>query len=197
MDISFGNITFGDEKKSDKGGGKRELQRLLYAARRRQTRVQRFAGTDEGEQIRKTQLVEHAMQRTLGVKVKDDPKRLVRALARRRQQKRRSAKRWAEKKKELTNSVEEAVDKALHRGTHDAQGSSKYNSDSRRGRKRDDGGEKGGQDSRHRAGHEGGGRRQRGSAGSEPAPKRQPDRKKQRNPYQRTPASAGKKQVRK
>eukprot|EP00672_Neobodo_designis_P024761 CAMPEP_0174839690 /NCGR_PEP_ID=MMETSP1114-20130205/8207_1 /TAXON_ID=312471 /ORGANISM="Neobodo designis, Strain CCAP 1951/1" /LENGTH=278 /DNA_ID=CAMNT_0016073817 /DNA_START=32 /DNA_END=869 /DNA_ORIENTATION=+ len=109
--MSFNTFEFQEEKTSQKrGGGVREIHVLLSKARKAQRRHEAVAGTYAGEQARLESALETAAQRITGTKIRDDPTRLARALAKRKQKKRKSAKQWAARVEALEKSVDDAVE---------------------------------------------------------------------------------------
>ncbi|KAG5503460.1 hypothetical protein JKF63_05599 [Porcisia hertigi] len=110
LDLSFGNFDFQEMKSLGKrGGGVRELSSLLRQARRKAVTHADMLHTRLGAEKRSEDLLCAAMQRSAGLKVKDDPHRIAKALAKRRSKKRQSAKRWAKRIKHLKDSVENVV----------------------------------------------------------------------------------------
>lgn len=109
--LSFGNFEFQEEKRvlTGKGGGVRELHTLLAKAKRQQTRARNDLGAAVSHQ---KELFDAALVRSTGKRIKDDPVRLQKALAKRRNKKRKSAKQWAERRQQLEASVEDAVQTA-------------------------------------------------------------------------------------
>jgi hypothetical protein len=111
LNLSFGNFDFQDMHSiGQRGGGVRELHSLLRHARR--TQAQHAVWMQDGAtgvERRNIDLLRVAMERTQGRKVRDDPKRLTKALAKKRNRKRSSAKKWAERRKKLEASVENVV----------------------------------------------------------------------------------------
>lgn len=119
LDISFGNFEFQEMKSIGKrGGGVRELSSLLRQARRKAATHADMLHTRQGAELRSEDLISAAMQRAAGLKVKDDPHRIAKALAKRRSKKRQSAKRWAKRIKHLEDSVENIVkDRSIQKQT--------------------------------------------------------------------------------
>jgi hypothetical protein len=112
--LSFSNFEFNVDKRVGAcGGGVRELNALLRESKRKQRAYQAVAGTAEGEDWRNQQLIQTAIRRAAGEKIKDDPKRLTKTLAKRRNKKRVSAKRWAKRNEALKASVDTAVENRL------------------------------------------------------------------------------------
>ncbi|KAG5477772.1 hypothetical protein LSCM1_05070 [Leishmania martiniquensis] len=110
LDLSFGNFEFQEMKSLGKrGGGVRELSSLLRQVHRTAATHSDMLQTRQGAEMRSEDLLASAMQRLAGVKVKDDPHRIAKALAKRRSKKRQSARRWAKRVKSLEDSVESAV----------------------------------------------------------------------------------------
>ncbi|CCW62554.1 unnamed protein product [Phytomonas sp. EM1] len=110
IDISFGNFDFQDMKNvGQRGGGMRELASLLRQARRKVAGHKQLLHSREGIQLRNRDLLSAAAQRAAGIKVKDDPQRLAKSIAKRKSKKRQSAKRWAKRVKHLEDSVENVV----------------------------------------------------------------------------------------
>ncbi|EKF39469.1 hypothetical protein MOQ_000296 [Trypanosoma cruzi marinkellei] len=111
LNLSFGNFEFEEMKRvGRRGGGVRELATLLRHAKRQTEAHASMLGSEEGLERRQADLLDTAMRRAVGVKVKDDPKRLARALAKRRNKKRSSAKKWAERLEKLQSSVNTVVE---------------------------------------------------------------------------------------
>ncbi|KAG5478010.1 hypothetical protein LSCM4_05408 [Leishmania orientalis] len=119
LDLSFGNFEFQEMKSLGKrGGGVRELSSLLRQARRKAATHSNMLHTRQGAEMRSEDLLSAAMQRLAGIKVKDDPHRIAKALAKRRSKKRQSAKRWAKRIKSLEDSVENVVkDRSIQKQT--------------------------------------------------------------------------------
>lgn len=119
MGLSFGNFDFQELKSLGKrGGGVRELSTLLRQARSKATHHSEMLRTRSGAAQRGDDLMQAAMQRASGVKVKDDPHKISKALAKRRNKKRQSAKRWATRIQNLEKSVENVVkDRSIQRQT--------------------------------------------------------------------------------
>ncbi|CAG9574588.1 conserved hypothetical protein [Leishmania major strain Friedlin] len=123
LDLSFGNFEFQEMKSLGKrGGGVRELSSLLRQARRKAAAHAGMLHTRQGAEMRSEDLLTAAMQRSAGMKVKDDPHRIAKALARRRSKKRQSAKRWARRIRHLEDSVENVVkDRSIQKQTMKAR----------------------------------------------------------------------------
>uniref|UniRef100_A0A0A9YM58 Ribosomal RNA-processing protein 14/surfeit locus protein 6 C-terminal domain-containing protein n=1 Tax=Lygus hesperus TaxID=30085 RepID=A0A0A9YM58_LYGHE len=106
VNLSFGNFEMQEMQRLGKrGGGVRELTQLLKQARRGAQTHRTLLRSRDGAEMRQAQLLSAAVQRVGGAKVKDDPVRLSRALARRRQKKRQSAKQWAKRMQTLHEAV--------------------------------------------------------------------------------------------
>ena len=113
VNLSFGNIEFQDMKSvGARGGGVRELYSNLRKATKQQAAFSDMlaAGQSDSIEYRRKELLATAIVRASGKKVKDDPTRINKALAKRRQKKRQSAKQWAERKRVIRDSVENAVE---------------------------------------------------------------------------------------
>eukprot|EP00796_Vickermania_ingenoplastis_P007459 gene7459-5255_t len=111
IDLSFGAFDFQEyHNVGQRGGGVRELSSLLRAARKQHSEKEGQLRSREGVQHRQQDLLQTAMKRALGEKIKDDPARLSKALAKRRSKKRQSAKKWAKRIEALHHSVEKAVE---------------------------------------------------------------------------------------
>ncbi|GET88957.1 hypothetical protein, conserved [Leishmania tarentolae] len=123
LDLSFGNFEFQEMKSLGKrGGGVRELSSLLRQARRKAATHVDMLHTRQGAEMRSEDLLSAAIQRSAGMKVKDDPHRIAKALAKRRSKKRQSAKRWAKRIQHLEDSVENAVkDRSIQKHTMKAR----------------------------------------------------------------------------
>ncbi|CBZ27446.1 conserved hypothetical protein [Leishmania mexicana MHOM/GT/2001/U1103] len=123
LDLSFGNFEFQEMKSLGKrGGGVRELSSLLRQARRKAATHADMLHTRQGAEMRSEDMLSAAMQRSAGMKVKDDAHRIAKALAKRRSKKRQSAKRWASRIKRLEDSVENVVkDRSIQRQTMKAR----------------------------------------------------------------------------
>ncbi|CCW66016.1 unnamed protein product [Phytomonas sp. Hart1] len=110
LDISFGNFDFQDLKSvGQRGGGMRELASLLRQARRKVAGHKTLLHSRAGIQMRNRDLLQDAAQRVVGIKVKNDPQRLAKSIAKRKNKKRQSAKRWAKRVKQIEDSVENVV----------------------------------------------------------------------------------------
>lgn len=109
--LSFGNFDFQEfHRIGQRGGGVRELHSLLRAARgKKHYQDGELLKSRRGAEERKGSLLHTAVLRASGTKVKDDPVKLSRALAKRRQKKRQSAKRWAKRVEALEKSVDSCV----------------------------------------------------------------------------------------
>ena len=119
VSLSFGNFDFQEMHSLGKrGGGVREIAALLRHARRREKHHAELLSHGSGVAIRNDELIATALQRAAGQKVRDDPHRLVRALAKRRNKKRRSAKKWAERLQHLHESAENVVQERASNKQH-------------------------------------------------------------------------------
>ncbi|KAH9597105.1 Ribosomal RNA-processing protein 14/surfeit locus protein 6 [Trypanosoma melophagium] len=129
INLSFGNFEFEDMKRlGRRGGGVREIAALLRHAQRQSAAHSHMLRSREGLEQRNADLLDTAMRRAAGVKVKDDPKRLAKALAKRRNKKRSSAKKWAERLQKLQKSVDNVVeDRSTARQAAKAQRKAKKN----------------------------------------------------------------------
>ncbi|CAJ1025752.1 Surfeit locus protein 6, putative [Leishmania lindenbergi] len=123
LDLSFGNFEFQEMKSLGKrGGGVRELSSLLRQARRKAATHAGMLHTQQGAKMRSEDLLSAAVQRSAGMKVKDDPHLIAKALAKHRRTKRQSAKRWAKRIKHLEDSVENVVkDRSIQKQTMKAR----------------------------------------------------------------------------
>lgn len=111
ISLSFNNFDFQEMKSiGKKGGGVRELYANLKKARQMQTRHTGMLQSSDGAEERRQQMLSTALDRAAGKKIKDDPKRIAKALAKRRNKKRQSAKKWAQRKRNLQESVDNYVD---------------------------------------------------------------------------------------
>ncbi|RNF07581.1 secreted protein [Trypanosoma rangeli] len=111
LNLSFGNFEFEEMKRvGQRGGGVRELASLLRHAKRQTESHASLLGSETGLEKRQADLLDIALRRASGAKVKDDPKRLAKALAKRRNKKRRSAKKWAGRIEKLQQSVNTVVE---------------------------------------------------------------------------------------
>ncbi|RNF20831.1 uncharacterized protein Tco025E_03722 [Trypanosoma conorhini] len=111
LNLSFGNFEFEAMKSvGRRGGGARELASLLRHAKRQTAAHASQLGSAAGLERRQADLLDVALRRAAGAKVKDDPKRLAKALARRRNKKRSSAKKWAGRMEKLQQSVNTVVE---------------------------------------------------------------------------------------
>lgn len=119
VNVSFGNFDFHEfHNAQQRGGGVRELSSLLRASRRQKRLDEDRLTTRGGAAERRGDLLKTAMMRLRGEKVKDDPSKLSKALAKRRQRKRQSAKKWAKRIDALHQSVEMAgSERARHSGS--------------------------------------------------------------------------------
>jgi hypothetical protein len=80
---------------------KKKTAQLLKEAEANQARAE----TDE--EFRKKMLLENALKRAKGEKVKDDPKLLKKTLKKEMAKKKKSAKEWAKRKKDLKKEMAE------------------------------------------------------------------------------------------
>ncbi|KAH8606245.1 putative Surfeit locus protein 6 [Trypanosoma vivax] len=111
INLSFGNFEFDEIKRTgQRGGGVRELSRSLRRAQQRAALHTQLLYTPGGVEERNAELLDTATRRAAGEKVKDDPKRLAKALARRRNKKRRSAKKWTRRMEQLKQSVDDVLE---------------------------------------------------------------------------------------
>lgn len=92
-----------------RGGGVRELSTLLRAARQEKVEREKQLSSRDGVAVRANDLLSRATKRAQGEKIKDDPVRLAKALAKRKSKKRQSAKKWASRIEALHKSVENVV----------------------------------------------------------------------------------------
>lgn len=114
LNLSFGSFEFRENiisKEGKKGGGVRELFTQLKKAKREKKRFDSQLESQEGVESRKAVLVDRALTRLSGEKVRDDVTRLGRKLAKRRQKKRKSARDWKKRLEAVNKSVDEAVGK--------------------------------------------------------------------------------------
>lgn len=134
VNLSFGNFAFQAlETVGQRGGGVRELSSLLRQARRRASSQRDQLRTRKGIEERNDYLLSTAMQRAAGKKIKDDPHKLNKALAKRRSKKKQSAKRWAKRLRQLEDSVENVVkDRSAARQTTRARKAAKQTAKEKR-----------------------------------------------------------------
>lgn len=108
--LTFGTFDFQEHHRlGQRGGGVRELAALLRAARHQKRYESVQLSSPSGVSTRSNELLEKALQRAQGKKIKDDPTRIAKALAKRRSKKRASAKKWSERIAALQKSVDDVV----------------------------------------------------------------------------------------
>lgn len=109
--LSFGAFEFHEMRNlGQRGGGVRELSQCLRSAREQKRRQELLMQTNDGAEQRQKDLLQRAARRAVGEKMKDDPARISKALAKRRSQKRQSAKKWAKRIEALQHSVDHCVE---------------------------------------------------------------------------------------
>lgn len=109
--LSFGAFEFQEfHTLGQRGGGVRELSQCLRSAQQKKRQQEEMLQTRDGIQQRREDLLRRATLRAVGEKVKDDPSKLSKALAKRRSRKRQSAKKWAKRLEALQHSVEHCVE---------------------------------------------------------------------------------------
>nr|CCC95196.1 conserved hypothetical protein [Trypanosoma congolense IL3000] len=111
LNLSFGNFEFNESKRfGQRGGGMRELSAALRKAQQRAAIHSQMLQRKGGLEERNADLLGTAIRRAAGERVKDDPKRLAKALAKRRSKKRSSAKKWAGRLEQIKKSVDNVVE---------------------------------------------------------------------------------------
>ena len=117
--LSFGNFLFGNETRLSKSvGGKGSAVRKIFAdlkkSQRFEAKYQMVAGTESGEAMRKEKLLDTITRRIAGEKIRDDPKRLLKTLNKRKKKKIRSAKKWEKRKTDLKQNIKEIINDRLN-----------------------------------------------------------------------------------
>lgn len=109
--ISFGSFDFQEfHNAGQRGGGVRELSKCLRTARHKKRLQEEQLQSREGIQQRREDLLIRAARRAVGERIKDDPSKISKALAKRRNRKRQSAKRWEKRVQALQHSVDHCVE---------------------------------------------------------------------------------------
>lgn len=152
--LSFGAFEFHEMRNlGQRGGGVRELSQCLRSAREQKRRQEQLMQTNDGAEMRQKDLLQRAARRAVGEKMKDDPARISKALAKRRSKKRQSAKKWAKRIEALQHSVDHCVEerennkykgKKGKKNKEDKKGKNDRKMDKNKGKKEKRGNTKGG-----------------------------------------------------
>ena len=108
LNLSFSPFEFRETVNygSKRGSGMRELYAQLGRARREKVALDRALDSTDGADERRGVLMDKALRRLGGERLRDDPTRLSRRLSRKRSKKRKSARDWARRLSDLQQSVD-------------------------------------------------------------------------------------------